>query len=55
MMGALLLLLLLLKDMVECFDGLNGDEVVLGRGIARREESLWIVVGRSCFSSEVLG
>lgn len=24
-------------------------------GIARCEESLWIVVGRSCFSSEVLG
>lgn len=24
-------------------------------GIARREECLWIVVGRGCFSSEVLG
>lgn len=36
--------------------GLNGDNVVRGGGgIARREESLWIVVGRSCFSSEVLG
>lgn len=37
-MGALLLLLLL-KDMVEFFDGLNGDDVVRGEGgIARREE-----------------
>lgn len=27
----------------------------VGGGIVRREESLWIVVGRSCFSSEVLG
>lgn len=26
-----------------------------GGGIARREGSLWIVVDRSCFSSEVLG
>lgn len=24
-------------------------------GISRCERSLWIVVGRSCFSSEVLG
>lgn len=37
--------------------GLNGDDVVRKGegGIARREESLWIVVGRSWFSSEVLG
>lgn len=36
---------------------LNGDDVVREGegGIARCEESLWIVVGRSCFSSEVLG
>lgn len=37
--------------------GLNGDDVVREGegGIARCEESLWIVVGRSWFSSEVLG
>lgn len=37
--------------------GLDGDDDVVrgGGGIARREGSLWIVVGRSCFSSEVLG
>lgn len=35
---------------------LNGDDVVREGegGIARCEECLWIVVGRSCFSSEVL-
>lgn len=50
-------LLLLLEDMVGfLIDGLNGDDDVRGEGgMARREESLWIVVGRSCFSSEVLG